>query len=385
MNNRAGKLVNNPAINTETEYKSFKPNPLPPNPPLEIDNETSDFLAKASRTIEKLNSKSEYIPSVKLFISSYVRKEALLSSQIEGTQCTLEDILNPYVSGKNKDDKEEVINYIEALNYAIEELKNLPLCNRLLKMTHSKLLQGVRGQEKNPGEFRKSQNWIGAKSSAPSHNPIKNAAYVPPNISDMEQALSDFEKFINEDDSYDPLIQIGLIHYQFETIHPFLDGNGRIGRLLIPLFLIQKGLLKEPILYISYFLKKNRIEYYDRMTEIRNKGNYEQWVKFFLKALYDTAGDSLETAEKLISLYEENSIKIDKKDVTLELFNYIQENPTIEISKAAQDLKKSYPTIKKATDKLIDLHILKELSNNKRNKIFCYTDYVDLLKRDTEL
>jgi Fic family protein len=357
---------------------------LPPNPPLEIDNEMIDLLTKSSRIIEKLNNISEYIPSVNLFIYSYVRKEALMSSQIEGTQCTLDDIFEPDELKKhNNDDKEEVINYTHALHYAIKELENLPICSRLFKQIHLLLMKGIRGQEKNPGEFRTSQNWIGKTG-----NSINTSAYIPPNVQDMEQSLSDLEKFINEDESYDPLIQIGLIHYQFETIHPFLDGNGRIGRLLIPLFLIQKGLLKEPILYISYFLKKNKIEYYDRMTEVRNKGNYEQWVKFFLKALYVTAEDSLETAEKLIALYNKNLDKINetrgKGEVILELFDYIQKNVLIDISKTAKELKKTYPAVKKAVDDLVELDILEELIGNKRNKIFSYKDYVELLRNGTE-
>ena len=208
-----------------------------------------------------------------LFVSMYVRKEALLSSQIEGTQCTLDDILNPLMEENTNRNVSDVVNYIKATEFALNRLHSLPLCNRLIKETHAVLMEGVRGQEKSPGEFRYSQNWIGGQGST-----IQNARYIPPNPEDMQTAMSDLEKYMNGDDLLDPLIQAALIHYQFETTHPFLDGNGRVGRLLITLFLMEKGILSRPALYISYFLKMNRIEYYDRMTQVRKTGDYEQWV-----------------------------------------------------------------------------------------------------------
>ena len=234
------------------------------------------------------------IPSVNLFVSMHVRKEALMSSQIEGTQATLEDVLNPMLNENANRDVADVVNYIKATDYAIARLTQLPLCNRLLRETHAVLMQGVRGQDKNPGEFRTSQNWIGGSGST-----LKTARYIPPTAQDMETAMSDLEKYLHSDDDLDVLIRTALIHYQFETIHPFLDGNGRIGRLLITLYLMQQGVLTTPALYISYFLKRNRIEYYDRMTEVRHKDNYEQWIKFFLSAIYESSEDATNTIDKL--------------------------------------------------------------------------------------
>ena len=230
MENRAGKYRTN--LSGEAAYQSYIPNPLPPVPPIEIDNEMIRLLVIANQKTAVLEKISEKIPNIDLFISMYVRKEALMSSQIEGTQATLEDILDPNISDNINRSAAEVINYIKAAEYAVHRMKTLPLSNRLLRETHAVLMENVRGQEKNPGEFRRSQNWIGSQGST-----LKNARYIPPNPDDMVQALSDLERYIHTEDSIDVLIQAALVHYQFETIHPFLDGNGRIGRLLILLFL----------------------------------------------------------------------------------------------------------------------------------------------------
>lgn len=210
----------------------------------------------------------------------YIRKEALLSSQIEGTQATIDDILDPDIEENTNLDVSDVINYTKAMQYALRRLDELPLYNRLLKEIHIELMKGVRGQEKNPGEFRRSQNWIGPQGGS-----LKNAVFVPPAKEQMEQSMSDMEKYINSEDKIDPLIKIGLVHYQFETIHPFLDGNGRIGRMIITLWLILKELLKNPVLYISYFFKRNRVEYYDRLMDVRLKGHFEEWIRFFYMEL----------------------------------------------------------------------------------------------------
>lgn len=280
MNNRAGHYKSN--LSGEMTYKSFVPNPLPPSPPIELTEDIIALLVKANSQLAVLESVATRIPNVELFVSMYVRKEALMSSQIEGTQATLEDVLDPMLDANTNRNVADVVNYIKATEFAINRLQALPLCNRLIKETHAVLMEGVRGQEKSPGEFRYSQNWIGGQGST-----LKNARYIPPSPDDMLDAMSDLEKYINADDDLDALIRAALIHYQFETIHPFLDGNGRVGRLLITLFLMEKRVLSTPALYISYFLKKNRVEYYDRMTEVRTKGNYEQWVKFFLQAIWN--------------------------------------------------------------------------------------------------
>ena len=270
---RSGEFVNN--LSGEAAYKSFRPAPLPPNPELNINSDMVKKLVEANRNLVRLDTAARLIPNVELFISMYVRKEALISSQIEGTQCTLDDVLDPDADRNANLDVADVINYVSACTYAIDRLKTLPLCNRLLREIHKELLSGVRGQEKNPGEFRKSQNWIGAANCS-----LNEARYIPPNVEDMNIALADLERYMNEGDDYDPLIRIALIHYQFETIHPFWDGNGRVGRLMILLYLLEQGFISKPVIYISYFLKKNQIEYYDRISEVRRNGNYEQWISF---------------------------------------------------------------------------------------------------------
>ncbi len=295
MSNRAGTLISN--LSGDMAYQSFRPSPLPPNPPIELSSELVTKLIDANKKLATLDGLSSRIPNMDLFVSMYVRKEALLSSQIEGTQCTLDDILNPLMEENTNLNVSDVVNYIKATEFALNRLHTLPLCNRLIKETHAVLMEGVRGQEKSPGEFRYSQNWIGGQGST-----IRNARYIPPNPDDMQTAMSDLEKYMNSDDSLDPLIQAALIHYQFETTHPFLDGNGRVGRLLITLFLMEKGILSRPALYISYFLKMNRVEYYDRMTQVRKTGDYEQWVIFFLQALSDSASDAIQTIDKHCSV-----------------------------------------------------------------------------------
>ncbi len=299
MTSRAGTYRIN--LSGEMAYQSFIPSPLPPEPPVEMDHELTTILVNAHRQLTLLEHLSKRIPNVDLFVSMYVRKEALMSSQIEGTQATLEDVLDPMIEENANRDVADVINYIKATEYAIMRMKELPLCNRLLRETHAILMEGIRGQEKNPGEFRESQNWIGAAGST-----IKTARYIPPIVPDMHEALSNLEKYWNSNDVLDVLIQAALIHYQFETIHPFLDGNGRIGRLLITLFLMEQKELSTPALYISYMLKKNRIEYYDRMSEVRRTGNYEQWIRFFLEAVRDSAADAVATIDLLTELSQSN-------------------------------------------------------------------------------
>lgn len=378
--NRAGEYVSN--LNGEASYKSFRPSSLPPEPALNIDSNMVSKLVEANRELVKLDTAAKLIPNTNLFISMYVRKEALISSQIEGTQCTLDDVLDPEIDMNSNLDVADVVNYVQATNYAIERLETLPLCNRLIREIHSKLMQGVRGQDKNPGEFRTSQNWIGASNCS-----LKDARYIPPNKEDMLIAMSELEKFMNENEDYDALIRIALIHYQFETIHPFLDGNGRVGRLMILLYLLEQKLLSLPVIYISYFLKKNQIEYYDRISEVRRTGNYEQWVIFFLEAVSASAKDSLETIEQLSALHDKNIALLPKTNRKIDnlriLFDYIEKYPIIDIKHTSEQLNVSYNTVSSAVRKLQDLGILKETTNSARNKVFAYSDYLDILKKDT--
>ena len=375
---RSGEYISN--LSGEASYKSFRPAPLPPV--IDMDNEMVSLLTGATKALATVDALSSYIPNMNLFVSMYVRKEALLSSQIEGTQATLEDVLDPLVEKNANQNVADVVNYIKATEFALERMNTLPLCNRLIKETHEVLMSGVRGQEKNPGEFRTSQNWIGATGSS-----LKNARYIPPNPEDMINAMSDLEKYINSDDSLDILIQAALLHYQFETIHPFLDGNGRVGRLLITLFLMDKKVLNSPVLYISYYLKKNRIEYYDRMSEVRNKDNYEQWIKFFLNAIKDSADESVETIKKLSELHDANIKKIDAMGRAAKnaraVFDYLEQNPIIDIGKTAEELNLAFSTVSLAVNRLVDAGILIQTNNANRNRVFAYEDYLAILRKDT--
>ena len=381
MNNRAGCFITN--LSGEMAYQSFRPNPLPPEPPIEMSNEMIAKLVDANRKLATLDGLSSRIPNMDLFVSMYVRKEALLSSQIEGTQCTLDDILNPFAQENTNLNVSDVVNYIRAEEFAINRLQTLPLCNRLIKETHAVLMEGVRGQEKNPGEFRYSQNWIGGQGST-----LKNARYIPPNPEDMINAMSDLEKYMNGEDSLDPLIQAALIHYQFETTHPFLDGNGRVGRLLITLFLMEKKILSTPSLYISYFLKMNRIEYYDRMTQVRKTGDYEQWVLFFLQALSASAEDAIQTIDRLTEIHNRNVQKFNsmtKRQQTnaINFLIYLEKNPIIDIQKTAAALNLSYNTVAKSVALFVDNRILQQTEKSGRSKIYSYVDYLAVLRKDT--
>lgn len=377
--NKAGKYVSN--LSGEMEYKSFLPTALPPE--IEMDDELVSLMVDANKQLFALESISAHIPSIKLFVSMYVRKEALMSSQMEGTQATLEDVLDPTIDKNANQDVSDVVNYIKATEYALERLGTLPLCNRLIRETHAVLMENVRGQEKCPGEFKSTQNWIGGQGST-----LNNARYIPPNVTDTVECMSDLEKYINSDDTLDVLVQAALIHYQFETIHPFLDGNGRVGRLLITLFLMEKKVLTSPALYISYFLKRNRIEYYDRMTEVRSKGNYEQWIKFFLRAVAESAKDAILTVESLHQLHTENVAKLDSlgrmKTNAIKLFEYIEQNPIIETKKTADTLGISYNTAASAIKNLCKLGILEKSSGESRGKTFAYSAYLNILKKGTE-
>ena len=377
---RAGIYVDN--LNGEAMYQSFKPNPLPPIPEIEMDGEIVKLLVDANKQLVKLDTASQLISNADLFISMYVRKEALISSQIEGTQCTLDDVLDPEVEANANLDVSDVINYVKATQYALKRLERLPLCCRLIREIHEVLMENVRGQDKTPGEFRHSQNWIG-----PANCSLKDARYIPPNVEDMQTAMSDLEKYINENVDYDPLIRAALIHYQFETIHPFLDGNGRIGRLLILLYLMEQRLIEKPVIYISYFLKKNQIEYYDRISEVRRTGNFEQWIRFFLEAVSKAASDSLEAIRQLSVLHDTNVEKLPKttrsKDNLRAVFDYIEQYPIIDIKRTAKELEVSYNTVAAAVRKLVELGILQETTNATRNRVFAYEEYLAILRKDT--
>lgn len=378
--NRAGSFVSN--LSGDLAYRSYCPANLPPTPGIQVGTHMTSELLNASRKLAELDSLSRYVPDTALFLSMYVRKEALISSQIEGTQCTLEDILAPGAEMNADLDVSEVLSYVKAVNFAIAEREKLPLCNRLLRNTHAVLLNNARGEDKNPGEFRTSQNWIGASGCS-----LRDARYVPPNVQDMVSGMSALEKFINEEDGIDPLIKTALVHYQFETIHPFLDGNGRVGRLLILLCLMEWGLLHSPVLYVSYFLKKNQWEYYDRLAGVRNSGDFEQWVLFFLEAVHRGAADAIENIKKLRDLKKHGEEKIARlsrrNDTVSRLFVHLHSCPMITLPSAAESLGVSRGSVSSAVSRLVSLGILSEVTNKARNRIFAYTDYLDILREGT--
>ena len=325
------------------------------------------------------------LPDIDLFVSMYVQKEAVISSQIEGTQASLIDVLQKDRNNEKIKDTEEIVNYIKATNYAFKRLEELPLCMRLIKETHSVLLSGVRGNEKSPGEFRKSQNWIGYTGCT-----LNTASFVPPSPEEMEHSLSDLEKYIHEDSSISNLIKTALIHYQFETIHPFLDGNGRMGRLLIVLFLKERGLIEYPVLYLSYFFKKNRNRYYELLNNVRIKGEFEEWIKFFIEGICEISEDAISSIQKIIKLKKidmEKIRNIPKGNISslLLVYDYLLKHPFLETEdiRLLSDLSK--PTVNKLLETLTELEILELVEEKKRYKQYVYKKYVDILSEGTIL
>ena len=381
MRARAGHERQN--LTGELAYASFVPQPLPPDPPITLTDEGVELLIAAHCHLAVLEGLAVRIPNMELFVSMYVRKEALLSSQIEGTQATLEDVLDPFLDVNANRDVADVVNYIRATEFALRRRAELPLCNRLIREIHAVLMEGVRGQEKYPGEFRRTQNRIGGAGST-----LKNARYIPPNVEDMNAAMSALEAYMNAEEALDPLIRTALVHYQFETIHPFLDGNGRVGRLLITLFLMEKHLLSAPALYISYFLKQNRIEYYDRMSEVRRTGNYEQWIMFFLRAVAESAADAIDIIDQLYALRGKNIVKLkentNKKQLTtlIKLFSYIEAHPIIEVKKTAEALGVSYNAAARAVGALMEKGILEQREQVGKTRIYSYEGYLKILRKD---
>lgn len=379
--NRSGKF-----IRQQSDYIAFIPNPLPPEPPIQIDSEMIYLLSAADRRLGRLDGITQILPNPDLFVAMYVKKEAVLSSQIEGTQASLIDILEEDEENHEHKEKnvEEVVNYVNAMNYGIKRLQDLPLCLRLIREIHSVLLKNVRGGERNPGEFRKSQNWIG-----PAGCTLSTATFVPPPILEMQEALNNLELVINDDDDIPPLIKIGLLHAQFETIHPFLDGNGRMGRLLITFWLCRQKILTKPLLYLSYYFKKNRIEYYDRLMDVRLKGDWEGWMKFFLKGIAEVSDEAISTAKQILTMKEQHSSMINQQFKNpsngLKLLEKLFENPLVTINKVAEMLEVSYPTASSLVNDFCDVGLLRNSSKVQRNKKFSYYEYVNILQAGTEL
>jgi Fic family protein len=360
-------------------YKSFQPNPIFRNWVVN-DMQLINLLTKADRALGKLDMYSNYIPNIELFISMHIAKEATQSSKIEGTETNMEEALmnKEDIGIEKRSDWEEVQNYIKAMNTAIENLETLPFSSRLIKQAHKILLQSVRGEHKMPGEFRTSQNWIGGPN-------IATAKFVPPVHSSIQELMGDIEKLVHEENNILPdLLKIALIHYQFETIHPFLDGNGRIGRLMITLYLVDKGILKRPILYLSDFLEKNRSYYYDNLTLVREKNDILHWFKFFLTGIIDTANKSIRTFDNIMQLEKQINEKIKtlrKRYAKAQLvINYLYQKPFINSQDVQKIIGSKNATAYSLIVDLVRLGIIKETSGFQRNRTYIFDDYIKLFR-----
>ncbi len=360
-------------------YKSFQPTLI--NKQLHVDNmEVLQLLSQADRELGRLDMYSKYIPNIDLFISMHFLKEATQSSRIEGTQTNMEEALleKEDIPLDKRDDWEEVQNYTKAMEWAINELEKLPFSTRLIRGTHKVLLQGVRGERKQPGEFRNSQNWIGGAT-------INDAIFIPPVHTAVPELMSDIEKFLYNEEIYIPeLLKIGLVHYQFETIHPFLDGNGRVGRLLIPLYLVSKGILKKPILYLSDFFEKNRRLYYENLMLVRNNNNLSQWFKFFLVGIIETAKNGITTFDNILQLQKtvESSIQeLGSRAVKAKkVVDYLYNRPMINAEKISEIVGISMPSAYKLIVDLEKIDILKEVTGGQRGRVYVFDNYLRLFK-----
>lgn len=362
-------------------HAAFVPLPLPPNPPVVMDDEMLTLASQADRALGRLDGSIQTLPDPDLFVFMYVRKEAVLSSQIEGTQSSLNDVLEAEAkvfSANRPRDVNEVLNYIRAMNYGLGRLKELPVSVRLVREIHERLLKGVRGAERQPGELRQHQNWIGAEGTT-----ISEATFVPPPHDKVPQALSELEKFLHNDDPMPALIKIGLAHAQFETIHPFADGNGRVGRLLIAFLLCERKILEKPVLYISYYFKRHRERYYTLLQAIRDDGDWETWLKFFLTAVAEVAAEATETARRIVGLRERHRRTI------AESFGYTAANgftvlerlysrPIISVNEVAKLTAVSFTAANTLTQRFVEHGILKEVTGRTRNRQYRYGQYIDL-------
>jgi len=370
---------------TGESIRAFVPNPLPPNPPLEL-TPFFPLLDRANQALGRLDGLSSLLPDTSLFLYIYVRKEAVLSSQIEGTQSSLSDLLlfeNEDVPGVPINDVQEVSHYVAAMQHGLDRLREgFPLSLRLIREIHEVLLRGGRGAERTPGDFRTSQNWIGGTRPG-------SAAYVPPPPERLMECLANLELFLHDESVTLPvLVQLGLIHVQFETIHPFLDGNGRLGRLLITLLLCARGALKDPLLYLSLFFKTHRSRYYDLLQKVRTEGAWEEWLEFFLEGTESTARQAADTAVELVRLFAEDRQRIQmlgrSASSALRVHEYMQRKPLINIGAAAETLNLSIPTVAGALKNLTELSIARETTGRQRGRVFAYDRYLQIVTAGTE-
>jgi Fic family protein len=365
--------------------RAFVPRPLPAVPPIKIDNRLRDLLDRALISLGRLDSVSALLPDTHLFLYMYVRKEAVLSSQIEGTQSSLSDLLFfelEEAPGVPLDDVREVSNYVAALNHGLKRLKeNFPLSNRLIREMHQVLLGRGRGKDKQPGEFRRSQNWIGGTRPG-------NAVFIPPPPDKIPEVMSGLERFLHDHSERTPvLIKAALAHVQFETIHPFLDGNGRVGRLLIPMLLHAEGVLREPLLYLSLYLKRRRAEYYDLLNRVRLEGDWEEWLTFFAEGVLETAQNSVETAQRLVRIGVEDTARIQTlgrlAGSCLQVHQALKRRPVSTIARLSQETSLSLPTVTAALGRLGETGLVTELTGRRRNRVFCYPRYLEVVAEGT--
>ena len=384
---RSGRFVTQPS-----GYRAFLPAPLPPDPPLVLDGDTLGLLSRADVALGRLDGLVKVIPDPDFFVSMYVRREAVLSSQIEGTQSTLEDLLgaeldtDAALSASDLTDVGDIVNYVRAMRHGLERLDELPLSLRLIREIHAELLRDGRGSRATPGEFRVSQNWIG-----PGGATLQQATFVPPPVPEMRAALDDFERFFHSAERQPVLIEAALTHAQFETIHPFLDGNGRVGRLLITFLLVHRDVLRAPLLYLSHYFKLHRAEYYDRLTAVRLKGDWEGWLQFFLQGVAMTAEEATETAERIFELREQHrAIVIEEVGAGgLKLLSTLFDRPLVNVNFVTRALDVTFPTANRLVGRFEELGLLREVTGQRRSRRFRYDPYLQLFdepdSRDAEL
>ncbi len=378
---RAGRYIAQPA-----GYRAFIPAPLPPDPPVKITGELQALLSQADRALGRLDGSIQTLPNPDLFVCMYVRKEAVLSSQIEGTQSSLQDLLaaEARIFAPNRaSDVGEVVNYVKAMNHGLKRLPELPVSIRLIREIHAKLLQGARGSHLTPGELRSSQNWIG-----PAGCTLHEALFVPPPPHQVAEDMSQLERFIHADTELPLLVKIGLAHAQFETIHPFLDGNGRVGRLLITFLLCEQGVLQKPVLYLSWFFKQHRQQYYEELQSVRDAGTWEKWLTFFLRGIVEVSGQATETARRILALREEHRRVITENFGRAaanghRVLEYIYEDPIVSVSNVQRLTGTTYTAANNLVARMADSRILREFTGRTRNRRFMYQSYVDLF-HDTE-
>lgn len=366
--------------------RAFVPAPLPPEPPLQVDAGIQQLLQETNLALGRLDGIGTLLPDTQLFLYSYIRKEALLSSQIEGTQSSFSDLLlyeNEEAPGVPVDDVQEVSNYVAAMEHGLRRIREgFPLSLRLIREVHEILLSGARGSHKSPGEFKRSQNWIGGSRPG-------NARYVPPPPDKVMECLGALEKFLHDDPVQTPtLTKAALAHVQFETIHPFLDGNGRVGRLMITLLLCAEGVLAEPLLYLSLYLKTNRDTYYDLLQEVREQGAWGKWLQFFLEGVRESADEATRTTRTINSVFSEDRKKVETlgrpANSALRVFDQFRSVPLLSINQAARSLQITVPTVTTAVKHLATLGIVEELTGRRRDRLFVYRRYLDILNAGTE-